>query len=347
MSAAAIRMYGAIAHQEWQTVDETETEFPGTVDELKMWRLIDTTGKRPVVLDPKTALKRKLREDLAAATEVMARMDTLPGLSEELFGDFKAAQLRVPGGNSVFLADQAEVNARIQEVVSGARREILASQPGGPRSRELLQIAVSRDTAALDRGVELRTIYRAVVRDHHVTAEYARTMSARTEGRPAQYRTLEGDFVRMIIVDREAAFVPDYIVEGSPAHSAWLVTNPAVVAVLAQVYEVMWRRAQPWTGDLRPARGRLAEAVEGPDGVRTTRREREIMRMLCAGVSQKKIAATVGISQRKLEENIACLKALWGVHTLNELIYGYALSLDRLVDDSAPGDGLTVTDSAA
>ena len=139
-------------------------------------------------------------------------------------------QLRVPGAGSEYLADPATVNARLQDVVAGARTEILAAQPGGPRSRDLLEVAVARDSAALDRGVELRTVYRDTVRDHPVTAEYARTMSARTGGRPARYATLVGDFERMIIVDRQQAFVSDHIVAGADAHAAWLVTDLTATA---------------------------------------------------------------------------------------------------------------------
>lgn len=340
LSAAATRLYGAIARQEWETVDQLQTQHPAAEEELTAWGLItsDASG-RPVACDPDKALQRKLEEELETARRRVDRMSRMPGLSRDLGRDFQAAQLRIPGGTSVYMDDPVIVNARLQEIVGDARREILAAQPGGPRSREILEVAVTRDAAALDRGVALRTIYRDTVRDHTVTGEYARTMSARTAGRPAQYRTLVGAFERMILVDRQYAIVSDHIVAGSPPHSAWLVTDPAVVAMLAGVYEVMWRRAQPWTGELRPARGRQArETVADADGVRTTVQQREVMRMLCSGVSQAVTARKIGVSKRKLEEQIAALKALWGVRTLNELIFQYALSPDRMVDDSAGTD---------
>lgn len=336
LSAAATRLYGAIARQEWESVDQLQAEHPDAWEQLTSWGLIDSSGGRPVACNPDTALQRKLEEELETARQRVARMSGLPSLARELSRDYTAAQLRAPGGSSVYMDDPAVVNARITEVVGGARREILAAQPGGPRSREVLGIAIARDSAALDRGVELRSIYRDTVRDHAVTAEYARTMSARTAGRPAQYRTLVGDFERMVIVDREAAFVSNYIVEG-PAHSAWLITDPAAVAVLARSFEAAWRWAQPWMGDLRPDRGhQVPDTVSSMDGVRTNARQREIMRLMCSGVSQTSIAKKIGCSKRTLEAEIAVVKGLWGVHTLNELIFQYALSPDRLVDDSAP-----------
>ena len=334
LSAAAVNLYGAIARQEWATAGQLQVEHPTARNELAAWGLITYEAGRLVACDPDTALCRKLEAELDVARQRVARMASIPGLARDLSRDFQAAQLRVPGGSSIYMDDPAIVNARIQEIVGGARREILAAQPGGPRSRKLLDIAVARDSAALARGVELHTIYRDTVRDHVVTAEYARTMSARTSGRPAQYRTLHAEFERMIIVDRQAAFVSDYIVEGSPQHSAWLITDPAAVAVLARAFESAWRWAQPWMGELRPARGQDGtDTVTSADGVRTSPRQREIMRLMCSGVSQTSIAKKIGSSKRTLEADIATLKSLWGVTTLNELIFQYASSPDRLVDD--------------
>ncbi|MGW2740666.1 hypothetical protein ACWC4D_41560 [Streptomyces sp. NPDC001288] len=339
LSPDALHMYEAITRQQWKFVDEIDSGNPAILRELAGWGLIDTTDPlKPVALDPHQALDKRMRAELEDARQRVDLMSRIPDMANQLHQAYQSTQLRAGGhGSSEYLADPALVNARIKDVVGGARREILAAQPGGPRSREILEMTVERDGAALDRGVDIRTVYRDTVRDHPVTAEYARTMSSRPGGRPARYGTLVGDFERMIIVDRAAAFVSDHIIAGSPPHSAWLITDPAAVAVLAKVFDGNWRRAQPWHGELRPARrSQIRETT--PDGVRTSREEREVMRLLCSGVSQKSTANKIGVSQRKLEETIAALKALWGVRTLNELIFQYALSPDRLVDDSNPSD---------
>jgi len=349
LSEQATRLYGAIARQEWQLVDTIQASHPNARTELLAWDLI-SDEQPPIARDPQAALRAKVTRELAEARRRIELVESLPDLSRDLIREYRQVQLRA-GGSSVYLAEQAEVNARLQDVIGDARREILAAQPGGPRMRGLLEIAVARDSAALDRGVQMRTIYRDTVRDHPVTAEYARTMSARATGRPARYATLVGDFERMVIVDREFAFVSDHIVAGSPPHSAWLVKDPAVVAVLAKAFEASWRRAQPWTGELRTrcgTSGASVDTVTGADGTRTDRQQRGIMRYLCAGESQAATARKLGVSKRKLEEEIAVLKGRWAVSTLNELIFQYALSPDRLVDDSAPEAGtVTATESAA
>lgn len=346
LSEAARRLYAACANRDLVEYVAILAEHPTAEAELLRWGLIapdQEVGGIPAVRDPKAALDRILAAELATARDRVARMAALPDLTVELAQHYQAVQLRAPGGASVYLDDSDVANARIQDVVGSARREILAAQPGGPRSPELLGIAVQRDTAALDRGVELRTIYRDTVRDHPVTAEYARTMSTRTGGRPAQYRTLPGAFERMIIVDREQAFVSNHIVAGAPQHAAWLITDPAAVAVLARVFDSTWMRARPWMGQLRARRGDARDTIgssgSGMEGVRTTRRQREIMRNLCTGVPQASIARRIGVSERTMEKEVAGLKRLWGVSTMNELIYHWAQSVDNKVDDSAPAAG--------
>lgn len=340
LSAQAKQLYEAITLQEWELVDTLIAAHPNTRRELLTWGFIGDE-ERPVARDPQHALRTMVTRELEEAARHIDLVATMPELSRDMIRAYRQTQLRA-GGSSVYLPDQETVNSRLQDVVSGARREILAAQPGGPRKREVLETAVARDSAALDRGVELRTIYRDTVRDHALSAEYARAMSTRTTGRPARYATLVGDFERMVIVDREIAFISDHIVAGGPEHGAWLVTDPPVVAVLARIFEVNWRRAQPWSGELRPRRAQatVIDAVSGADGVRTTRQQRGIMRYLCGGESQAATARKIGVSKRKLEDEIAAIKGLWGVRTLNELIFQYALSPDRMVDDSAPDTGI-------
>ena len=346
LSENALRLYGACAIRRADQVEAIKQAHPDAHKELLDWGLItpdEPADVVPAVRDPRRALQRRFDEVLAAAEAQVALLKALPDLSQQLSQAYESVQLRAPGQASVYLDDQAAANARIQDVVGGARREILAAQPGGPRDKTLLDIAMPRDTAALDRGVVLRTIYRDTVRNDGPTAMYAQTMTNRGPGRSAQYRTLPGKFERMIIVDRETAVVPDYIVAGSPPHAAWLITDPAAVAMLARSFEATWMRAQPWMGQLRARRGdardTIGSSASTSEGVRTTRRQREVMRNLCAGASQTTTAKRIGVSKRTLEDEVAALKALWGVGTMNELIFHYAQSPDCRVDDSAPAAG--------
>jgi len=286
--------------------------------ELEALGLVVVEGGRPVVLDPQKALRRHALRQLEVLQEKAEQIAATPAVADALSAHFQRA--REASGGCEFLADQDLVNARIQNVVAGAKTEIIAAQPGGPRSRELMAEAIDRDSDALRRGVTLRTLYRDSVRQHPVTREWAQIMSAQG----AQYRTLAGPFERCIVVDGRTAFISDLVVGAEP-HAAWQVTHPAAIAFITAVFEDAWRRAEPWQGWLR-------NAVE-PDGVRTTRIQREILRDTVAGVKQATTAARLGMGVRSLQRQLDQIRDMWGVASLAELGYHFALSPDRLVDD--------------
>jgi len=328
LSADAIRVYGTIARQE--TVPAEDAHH---IPVLAAWGLVTPAADHPgvhVALDPHTATQRLLVAELAEAERRVARMTALPGLANELGGHYARAQWRA-GAGSEYLGDPATVNARLDDVVAGAREEILSGQPDGPRDRERLNRSVERDQAALKRGVELRTLYRDSVRDNAVTAEYAQIMS----GLGASYRTLVGPYERCIVVDRRVAFISDYVGD-STTFAAWCVTDRAMVAWIAQVFDEAWRRANPWHGELRSkAAVQVLDGLPGAGaGIRTTPLHRAILRDMANGEAQRKTAGRLGISLRSLTAHIAELKDLFGAASLPELTYKWALSPDRLVDDS-------------
>ncbi|MFR9794285.1 hypothetical protein ACL07V_37625, partial [Streptomyces sp. MB22_4] len=186
----------------------------------------------------------------------------------------------------------------------------------------------------LDRGVLLRTLYRATVRRDGLTAEYARTLSTR-DGRRAEYRTMVGPFERAIIVDRKTAFISNHLVDGAPEHAAWQITDRAVVAYIVAEWEAKWRMGDPWQGELESRGHHQPDA--GP--VVTSRRQREIMRDAVLGRDQQATAKRLGISKRTLADEIKALKDIAGVSTLTGLGFWWGRSADRLVDDSAPETG--------
>ena len=339
LSSDDVRVFTQIASGERPGPGNAES-----VGRLAAWGYVvfdPRDGNRPVALDPREVSRRRLDAELREAAARVARMSMLPSLTDELAQRYERAQWR-SSGEAEYIDDPAVVNARLDDAVGGAEREILAAQPRGPMTQANVDGAVARDTAALERGVALRTLYRATVRDHPMTAEYARMMANRSEGRSAEYRTLHGPFERCIIVDRRVAFISNYLVEEAPQHAAWQITCRATVAYIAAEFESKWRRADPWHGELR-GRVPVVDTVSGPDGVRTTRRQREIMRDMVDGQDQRATAARLGVSVRTVSEEIAALRDLFDARSREQLVWKWAFSPDRLIDDSAPeaGDGAT------
>lgn len=328
-------------------VPEEDADY---VTELVAWGfvVIDTEhGNRPIALDPDDVSRRRLEQELKEAARRVQRMTSLPAITQQLAGPFQRAKLRA-GGGSEYIADAAVVNARLDDVVASAEWEILAAQPGGPRTEAQLNRSVERDTAALERGVAKRTLYRATVRTNAITCQYARAMATRPSGRSGEFRTLVGPFERAIIVDRRVAFISNHLVAGAPEHAAWQVTDPGVIAYMVAEFDAKWRRADPWHGELGRRGGEGVDTVSGPAAVRTTPRQREVLRDIVVGRAQQATAQRLGISLRTLGVEVAELKSLFDAESLPELAFRWALSPDRLIDDSAPADadGLPVTTGA-
>ncbi|MFE6412594.1 LuxR C-terminal-related transcriptional regulator [Streptomyces sp. NPDC057837] len=337
LSEDAVTAYGLISSGR-----EVPAELADAVEELVRFGVVVYDGGREnrlVPLDPNRVARRHLEQVLAEAEAQLQQVRALPALAESLMEGFQRGQWRSTGG-AEYLEDPAVVNARLDDVVGGAEFEILSAQPGGPRTREQLERSLERDTAALERGVAKRTLYRAVARDNSCTAEYVRAMTGRETGKRPEYRTLEAPFERAIIVDQRVAFISNHYLQGAPEHAAWLVTDKAMVAYIAAEFAARWRDADPWHGELRGRRTPSVDTITGVDGVRTTRRQREIMRDLAAGLSQRAIATRLGVSIRTVAKETAELKDLFDARSPEQLGYKWATSVDRLVDDSATEAGL-------
>jgi hypothetical protein len=347
LSAEAVRVFGQITQGD--TIPDDASDAVAELVQLGFVVLDAEHGNRPVALDPRTVAQRRLTDMLAENAARIARMAELPAVTDQLTVLYEGARWGA-GTGSEYLDDPVVVNARLDDVVGSARREILAAQPGGPRDEMQLNRSLARDTEALDRGVVKRTLYRDTVRDTAVTARYARQMSTRAAGRSAEFRTMIAPFERAIIVDRETAFISNHLVQDAPPHSAWQITDRAMVAYIAAEFSAKWRQADPWHGELRTRGQHTAGGVDGPVGVRTTRRQREILRDIVHGRAQQATANRLGIALRTVTSEIAELKTRFGAESLPELTYKWALSPDRLVDDSAPavdGGGEVTTEAAA
>lgn len=316
--------------------EDPSDRSPEAVDELLALGVVvrDLRENRLVALNPRDIVRRRLETEFQNAQDCLNRMRALPATALALTDAFERSQLQ-SGGRSEFLPDPVVVNARLQDMVGAAQVEILAAQPSGPRTPEQLEGARGRDMAALDRGVALRTLYRATVRDNAVTGEHARMMASRPEGRSAEFRTLLEPFERAVIVDRRVAFISNTLVSDAHEHAAWQITDGAFVAYIVAEFEARWRRADPWHGDLRArGGGQEVDTVSGAGGVRTTRRQREILRELSSGRDQKGAARRLGVSLRTFNSELSRLRDLFEAGSSHQLIYKWALSPDRHVDDS-------------
>ena len=166
----------------------------------------------------------------------------------------------------------------------------------------MMPVGVLRDTALLERGAKIRTLYQHSARRSSVTRQY---VAAVTE-RGAEVRTLDEFFNRMIVVDRRVAVIP------SPHELkvAVAIREPSVVAYLVDIFERSWERARPFTS----RETSLMKDIAAEQRAMT-------MRMLIEGHSDPVSAKRLGVSPRTYAGYIADLKEEFEAETRFQLGY--------------------------
>jgi len=203
----------------------------------------------------------------------------------------------------------------IQQIVGGAQEELLTAQPQIGRSAAGLSAAASRDIAALQRGVSMRTLYQHRARRMRATRQYVARVSA--EG--GEVRTLDEFFDRLIVVDREVAVIP------SPTEGrvALAIRHPAVVAYLVDMFERFWDRARPFTNTESTTLSTIAEEQRAMT-----------IRMLIEGHSDATCAKRMGVSPRTYAAYLADLKQEYDAQTRFQL--GYRMAMEQAKKDRKP-----------
>lgn len=213
-----------------------------------------------------------------------------------------------------------EIKLAIQQALDGATREILTAQPDGPRPAAVLHDALEAVRAQITSGVSMRTLYQHSTRFDEPTKEYVRAVTEHG----AQVRTLAELFDRMIIVDRRTAFIP----ANSSRTSAIMITKPAVVNFLADIFDRAWDRAESYP--FLPVRA----ADAAPEVIPAIRES--IRKLLIEGRSDKEIARRLGLSLRSLQAHVARLKEEHGAQ--HRLQLGYLLALKQAGADGTAHD---------
>ena len=179
---------------------------------------------------------------------------------------------------------------------------MLTAQPQAGRDAASLAAAVLRDTAMLERGTKMRTLYQHSARRSSFTTKYVAAVTSRG----AEVRTLDEFFNRMIVVDRRVAVIPasdDY-------RSAVAVREPSVVAYLVDIFDRTWERARPFTN----RESGMLKDIAAEQRAMT-------IRMLIEGHSDPVSAKRLGVSPRTYAGYVADLKAEYEAETRFQLGY--------------------------
>ncbi|MEU2511437.1 helix-turn-helix transcriptional regulator [Streptomyces syringium] len=204
-------------------------------------------------------------------------------------------QTSSPAGLEV-IPSLEEVRAALNRASAECRSELMTSQPGGNRVPAAMEEALARDTALLHRGIRIRTLYHHTARFNGPSQAYVAAASALG----AEYRTAHELFGRIIVFDRELAFIPDHM----GTWGAVAIREPSVVAYLCEIFEQAWTHATVFS-----------EA--GQDGLERVAKELDhtIVRLLAAGLKDESIARRLGMSLRTARRHIADIMETLGAES--------------------------------
>jgi len=285
LDAVAEDVYRAMLADRTLTVDDLcrllglpERQVRCALDELFERALIRRSsdyadGWRAI--DPQTALLNLLARQHAElerrrADIVTAQAEVAAFIAESASGD--GHRERLPGIDQVI--------SRLEQLAETARTQVLGITPGSAQTEASLAAARRNDARLLERGVAIREIVQDACRNDPATAAHARWLTE-AGGQVRSSPTLPH---RMILIDARIAIVP--LDTADPRKGALQVTDPGIVGTLLALFEQIWQSAVPLGAGANPRRHGLSS------------RERELLRLLAAGLTDEAAAARLAISDR-------------------------------------------------
>ncbi|MBB4887614.1 helix-turn-helix transcriptional regulator [Streptomyces netropsis] len=218
---------------------------------------------------------------------------------------YTAAQ-REHRGWATAMHGERVIGSTLAHAVRACRAELMTVRPGGE--------GLPRDEEPAPVGVRHRALHGHAVRTHSARLPHLERIVAAG----GEVRTLDHVFDRLVIVDREVAYVPG---DSELVASALEIRQPAIVSFLVHVFEDAWERAAP----LVPTAGRTPE----PEVADET--QRAIARLLVAGYTDEAIARRLGTSRRTVAGRVSRLSASLGSRSRAQL--GYLIATSGLLPE--------------
>ncbi|MFF3072130.1 LuxR C-terminal-related transcriptional regulator [Kitasatospora sp. NPDC057904] len=285
-------------------------------------RLLDTGLLAPAgarqdalrVVSPDAAFFRRAAP---VEAEIRQRQDDIARMRSR-YDEFSTLfpESRETGAGIEVIPTLAEVRFLLNRLGEQCTTEVVSCQPGGgARLPEAMSEALVRDRAMLERGVRIRTLYHHTARFNGPSQAYVAAASALG----AEYRTTHELAGRVIIMDRETAFLPST----GPGLGATVIREPSTVAYLYEMFELTWGQATPF----QESTGREMEAV-------AREMHGTILRLLADGMKDEAIARRLGMSLRTARRHIAEILERLGADSRFQA--GVAASRAGLLDTREP-----------
>ena len=195
------------------------------------------------------------------------------------------------------------VRQRFNQLQRGARREVLEFVKG-----DVVAVSVEENVeeeAAISRGVTYRFLL------ERQTLERPGLMAAVSESirDGVELRVTRELPIRLIVVDREIAMIPLAGATDDQSGGALLLRAGGLLDLAVSLFEVKWRDAT-----------RLDAVVDGAvEGSELSARERQILLMLNAGLTDRTVATRLGLSARTVQRYVADMMARAEIDTRLQL----------------------------
>ncbi|GGR03845.1 helix-turn-helix domain-containing protein [Kitasatospora griseola] len=252
-----------------------------------------------LAVDPRLVAESLGTEMNTEAARLLNRAECLPGRLDPLITAYENVRHPIePAACDVQVIGREQVRRRIAQLAADCCEETLTAQPG-ELLPSVLETSLHQELPMLRRGCRIRTLYRPGVLAEPSAIRYA---AALTEA-GGEVRLLDEPFQRALVFDRAAAVVP-----AAEDHSrAALILDPATVATIVAGFERDWARAERVRWDLLLDTAPARTAAD------------RVGRLLAQGLTQRAVAARLGLSERTVAGHISRLREQHGADTLFQL----------------------------
>ena len=289
-----------LAEPQWGVADLCErlgladSEVRAALDELVTSALMRESRERPGqlrVVRPEVGLETLLRrheQQLAARQQELASARTQVA---EIVAECLAPDGRRLSELTRQLWGIDAIQAELEILAQEMRSECMSLLPGGAQSQASIDHARPLDADALARGISLRTLLQDSARHDPATLAHARWLT----DLGGQVRTAPVLPVRMLIFDKAVAVIP---IDASDTRLGALCTRePGIVSSMLAVFQQAWNAAIPF--------GAARAATDTETGL--TRLDRELLKLLAAGMTDDAAGSRLGISARTVRRQMAAL----------------------------------------
>ncbi|BAJ29622.1 putative LuxR family transcriptional regulator [Kitasatospora setae KM-6054] len=252
-----------------------------------------------LAVDPRFVADTLGTEMNTEAARLLNRAERLAADLDPLIAAYDSVPRQAaPARADEHVTGREHIRQRIAQLGAACRQEAITARPG-PAQPAALELSLAQELPVLRRGCRIRTLYQPVVLTEPAVIRYAETV---TEA-GGEVRLLDEPFQRALVFDRATAVVPATEDRSRVA----VLSDPATVAMIVAAFERDWERAERvcWRSLSASAPSQAAADQVG--------------RLLARGLTQKSIAARLGLSERTVAGHISRLRDLYGAETLFQL----------------------------